>query len=140
MSVLFSDKGSFVFMKKKNTKFSCQDTQNDAKHPEKWFGKFFRMVVCGYIRSCVKTSKIPTVCISGITHKGTSRGVRLRFWWNWNMLKRIQKNEIRVLLSAEKRFKGVKTTPIVCTQKSFFFNISKNNYIFLVKPTPKYFL
>ena len=28
-------------------------------------------------------------------------------------------------LSAEKRFKGVKTTPKVCTQKSFFFlNIS----------------
>ena len=38
----------------------------------------------------------------------------------------------------EKRFKGVKTTPKVCT-KSFFLNISKNNYIFLVKPTPKYF-
>ena len=43
-------------------------------------------------------------------------------------------------LSAEKRFKGVKTTAKVCTQKSFLFNISKNNSIFLVKPTPKYFL
>ena len=43
-------------------------------------------------------------------------------------------------LSAEKRFKGVKITPEVCTQKSFFFNISKNNSIFLVKSTPKYFL
>ena len=43
-------------------------------------------------------------------------------------------------LSAEKLFKGVKTTPKVCIQNSFFFNISKNNYIFLVKPTPKYFL
>ena len=44
-------------------------------------------------------------------------------------------------LSAEKRFKGMKTTPKVCTQKSFFFfNISINNYIFLVKPMPKYFL
>ena len=30
------------------------------------------------------------------TYKGTSRGVRLRFWWNWNMLKRIKKKEIRV--------------------------------------------
>ena len=43
-------------------------------------------------------------------------------------------------LSAETRFKGAKITPKVCTQKSFFLNISKNNYIFLVKPTPKYFL
>ena len=51
----------------------------------------------------------------------------------------LKKKEIRVFLSAEKRFKVVKTTPKVCTQKSFFLNISKNNYIFWVKPMPKYF-
>ena len=42
-------------------------------------------------------------------------------------------------LSAEKRFKGVTTTLKVCTQKSFFLNISKNNYIFFSKTNAKIF-
>ena len=37
--------------------------------------------------------------VSSRSYKGTSRGVCLRFWWNWNMLKRIKKNEIRVFLT-----------------------------------------
>ena len=73
-------------------------------------------------------------------YKGTSRGVRLRFCWNWIMLKRIKKNEIRVFfLWVEKRFKGVKTTPKVCTQKSFFFSISRKKIIFFSKTNAKIF-
>ena len=71
---------------------------------------------------------------------GTSRGVRLRFWWNWNMLKRIKKNEIRVFFYRPKNgLREWKLHPKFALKNRFFFNISKNNYIFLVKPMPKYF-
>ena len=33
-------------MKKKNSRFLCQDTQNDVKRPEKWFRKNLQMDVC----------------------------------------------------------------------------------------------
>ena len=36
--------------------------------------------------------------------------------------------------------RGWKLPPKFPLKNRFFFNISKNNYIFLVKPTPKYFL
>ena len=79
--------------------------------------------------------------IKKTTNKGTSRGVRLRFWWNWNMLKRIKKNEIRVFFyRPENGLRGWKLPPKFALKNNFFFNISENNYIFLVKRTPKYFL
>ena len=73
-------------------------------------------------------------------HKGTSWGVRPRFWWNWNMLKRIKKKwDTCFFLSAGKRFKRVKTTPKVCTQKWFFFSISRKIIIFFSKSNVKIF-
>ena len=43
-------------------------------------------------------------------------------------------------LSSEKRFKGVKTTPKVCTQKSFFFSMSRKIIDFFSKTNAKIFL
>ena len=55
-------------------------------------------------------------------------------------VKEDKKNEICVFfLSAEKRFKGVKITPKVCTQKSFFFSISQKIIIFFSKTNAKIF-
>ena len=45
-------KESFVFMKKKKkqiSRFSCQDTQNGVKRPEKEFRKNVRMDVCACV-------------------------------------------------------------------------------------------
>ena len=43
--ILLFHKGSIVFMKKRS-RFSCQDTQNGMKRPEKWLRKNVRMDVC----------------------------------------------------------------------------------------------
>ena len=54
-------------------------------------------------------------------------------------VKEDKKKEKRVFLSAEKRFKGVKTTPKVCTQKSFFFQYLEKYLYFFSKTNAKIF-
>ena len=40
-------------MKKKNSRFSCQDTQNGVERLEEWFKKNVRMDVCACVRACM---------------------------------------------------------------------------------------
>ena len=67
LNLFLPRKENFVFVKKNFLRFCFQDTQNDVKRPEKWFGS-----VCGCVY--VKTSENSSLCISGIT-----RPIELKF-------------------------------------------------------------
>ena len=65
--------------KKQISRFSCQDTQNGVKRPEKEFRKTSEWM---YVRACVKTSKNSNVCILGIT--GNYSADRIEIWYRGN--------------------------------------------------------